>query len=250
MQLEFSDIYKKVSEHLGLGSSPTGTDLTKVKDLTYRGYRRFLTPINPLSGNIHIWTFLQQASSVTTTADTYEYSLEVGFSGFWGKPKLEGDSNYPNPVWVSEDQIRDMRTVDTSTNYPRFFSLRTGTYSVGAVAQLYTLMFYPTPDAAYVYEYTYIMEPAKPTSDTDLFVGGSRESEVILQCALAAAELQEDEEIGIQETTASRKLTELVLADLRRTPKSVGYMRDPSTLETRMGIMRDSYRIEDVDPDY
>jgi hypothetical protein len=50
LQLTFSDIYTKVSEFLGLGSSPTGTDLTKVKDLTYRGYRRFLLPKNVRNG--------------------------------------------------------------------------------------------------------------------------------------------------------------------------------------------------------
>jgi hypothetical protein len=248
LKLTFSDVYGQVSDFLGLGLSPTGADLTKVKDLVYRGYRRFLTPMNPKTGYPHIWTFMKQNGIVKTKGGQYIYDMPIDFDSFYSSPSLEAGENYPNPSWASEYQVKTARNESETTGYPLIFNVRAGKYSK-ETGQRYEILFWPDPDAVYQYEFRYLINPIKPDGDDDVFIGGVRESEVILQCSIAAAELQEDEKLGVQEAKASQILTELVLHDAKRSPKYVGEVVDPSIMHVNFGIKRPEVRIKTVDFD-
>ena len=217
LALTFSDIYTKVSEFLSMGSSPTGSDLTLVKDLTYRGYRRFLLPKNVRTGRIHTWSFLRQTGVLELKSGEYQYPLPTDFQWFWYLPKYAADTDYPNPIPTTMEKITELRTYDSSNSYPQAWSLTTLPYSV-ATGTRYAIEFHPTPNAAYTMFYGYVTEPDKPTSDGDYFIGGALMSECILECALAEAEAQEDDVVGIHDQRAKDMLHSCIEMDLKRAP--------------------------------
>jgi hypothetical protein len=65
----FADIYKEVSFYLGLGLSPAGDDLTRVKAYANAGYKRFLLGLHPQKGFVHEWTFLSPYATLNIWAD-------------------------------------------------------------------------------------------------------------------------------------------------------------------------------------
>jgi len=222
MKLTFSDVYIKVSEFIGLGSSPAGDDLTKVKDIVYRGYRRFLSSIDPVTGKLHIWSFLKQRSTINTTADKWEYQLPSDFVYSNNSLKFDDDEGRSPLVMCSVSKIMTMRSFSASSNYPLFYAIRAGKYFKDT-GQRYEVILHPQPGGVYLLKYSYVIEPEKPTETSDVFVGGSLASECILQCSLAAAELQENDEISIQNQMAEKLLFQLIEQDRQLAPDTVGY---------------------------
>ena len=219
LQLNFSNVYKKVSEFLGLGSSPTGDPLTKVKDLTYRGYRRFLLPKNVRNGRLHTWSFLKQEGVINAEANRWLYPLPLDFQWFWYPLQYDKGSNFPNPQPVTMRRIMELRGGITSSSYPMYWSLTTEKYSVSTGTQ-YTVALYPESNDAWTLHYGYVIEPDKPTADADYFIGGALCSEAILECALAEAEAQEDDmKTTHHDTRAKELLHSCIEMDLKRVPE-------------------------------
>ena len=225
MQWTFSEVYKKVSEFLGLGSSPAGTDLTKVKDITYRGYMKFLLPINPRDSEIYIWSFLKQEWKLELETGKWEYPLPEDFERFHRKLEYDAEERRTWMTLVPLESIMRDRNVIEWNSYPRRYAIRTAKFdkSVGSRKELVT---YPTSNSTYVINSTYIMTPAKLENDGDFFIGGPLESEAILQCCLAVAENQEDELIGVETQKAVDMIQSLIRKDKGESPDTVGEVRD------------------------
>lgn len=229
MRWTFSDVYTAVSEFLGLGSSPTGENLTKVKNITYQGYLMLLTAMNPRLGKLHPWSFLKKDAEIVTTSGTYKYSLP---SDFWYLPEpvnFNADDGYDPLVKVSRAKIRQMRARSTYESVPTHIGLGASAYTP-TTTQGEEIWLYPTPDKEYKFQYDYIFIPEKITGDAEYFVGGPEVSEGIRLCALAVAEIEEDEIAnGPMFVRATNYLTSLMMADLGvDVPDSVGPMRNGS----------------------
>ena len=93
-----------------------------------------------------------------------------------------------------------------------------------SVGTRYQLNIHPEANQVHQILYGYIVEPDKPTADDEYFIGGAFASECILECALAEAEAQEDDKVGIHDTRAKDMLHTCVEMDLKRTPPTVGSM--------------------------
>jgi hypothetical protein len=225
LALTFSDIYTKVSEFLGLGSSPTGTNLALVKALTYRGYARFLMPINLRNGRLHVWSFLKQDAIIDTVGGQWLYELPENFNYISIGLDYAEDKNYPPLQATTMKRIRTLRASGSTSAYPQYWSLNTEEYTVEAGSS-FALAIHPEPGQAYQLHYQYVMEPNKPTDDAHYFIGGAMVSHAILECALAMAELQEDDTKGIHEDAAKVMIQTCVEQDLRRQPRDVGIVRD------------------------
>ena len=91
---------------------------------------------------------------------------------------------------------------------------------------------YPIPNIEVELIYGYLIEPNKPTDDRHFFIGGALASECILECALAEAELQEDDVIGGHARRAADLLQTMVERDIKKAMPSLGMQRsftdDPS----------------------
>jgi len=221
LDLTYGEVYSQVSDFLGMGLTPAGANLTRVQAITLRAYRKFLMPINPATGKLHVWSFLKQEQTLTTSSGQYEYELPHDFGYFVFGPKYGADSQYPNPIPVSLQQIRTMRSAYTSSSYPIYWSLKTMRYSLETGTQ-YGFVFHPPADSDYDLHYSYVIVPDKPIVTGDYFIGGPLASEVILQTALGEAELQEDDTPGPNANEANIVLNKLIQMDLQKVPDSVG----------------------------
>lgn len=225
MKWTFLDVYTKVSEFLGLGSSPGVTDKAKVKDIVYRGYMKFLLPMNPRDSEIYIWSFLKQEWKLTLEVSKWEYPLPEDFERFHRRLEYDADERTSSMTLVSLASIMRERNVMEWDSHPVRYAIRTAKFdkSVGSRKEL---IVYPTPNDSLVVNSTYIMTPAKPDSDGDFFIGGPMESDVILQCCLAVAENDEDEVIGIETQKAVDMIQSLIRKDKGESPDTVGEVRD------------------------
>lgn len=212
LSLTFGEYYTKVSEFLGLTSystAPTGTDLTRCKDACYRGYRRFLYPIDPVSKRIYSWSFLRKESSLITINTKWKYELPVDFVCLATGFKFNNAENNPNLELKPESYIANLRSISVAVAIPRYCSIVNGAFDK-ETGYHRELRLWPAPNAALTYYYTYIFTPDKPDATGDLLVGGAIAAETILQCCIAAAELQEKPEnlqqgqAGYQETKAQQ----------------------------------------------
>jgi len=221
LQINFEDAYKRVSDFLGLGTSPAGTNLTKVEDIVCRAYRKFLFPLSPQTGQIYIWSFLRRTGTLITQADKYQYNLPEDFVGLVSGFKYDAGENKDNPQRIDISKLRALRSqsIATDTN-PEYYAINSNPYSKETGSN-YEVWFYKTPDGPLTFKYEYIFDPEKPEETTDKFVGGIRGSEVIMQMALSVAELQEDDSIGPQTTEAEKMLSAFIAYDQQYIPNAV-----------------------------
>lgn len=209
LNLTYKQVWVKISEYLGMGSSPTGDDLTKVKDLAIRGYKKFLNPIDLSNGLTYKWSFLNRTSTMSTQTSVDTYKLPVGFSGFVLPFTCISPLSW-NPTEKPLEFIYLQKSMTTGEGYPRYFAVKTGDYDTIA-SQQNEVIFSPTPSSVINYYYTYIFTPPPPVEDDDVFIGNELMSEVILQCALATAELYENDGITGESTGLHAKESEKLL---------------------------------------
>ncbi len=189
LKLTYSDVWGKLGEYLGITSSPSGSDLTKVKDLTKRGYRKFLMPIDMSNGTVYRWKFLEKTTTLSLQSDVEEYDLPIGFSSFANPdmPFAHTTNVSWNPVQRSVSYIYERKSQLTTSGYPQYFALKTGDFD-SINGQGYRVIFQPTPSTTINYYYTYLFMPPAPEEDDDVFIGDDLTSEAILECCLAVAE--------------------------------------------------------------
>ena len=220
----FSDVYTKVAEFVGLGSTPTGTELTKVKNLTYRGYMKFLYPLHPLSGRRHVWSFLKKRKVINTVSGQFRYALDDNFERMLSNPQYGDEAGYPELTKVSYTSILNKRNYGNVSSYPTEYAINVLSTDT-AIGTKWEIGLWPNPNGVYSINFEYEVAPEKPTNDGDYFLGGNYNSEVILQCALSMAEHQEDDMETVHHTElANDMLNKAILADTIDTPKTVGRM--------------------------
>jgi hypothetical protein len=221
LTVSFNDLYTKVSEFLGLGSSPTGTDLTKVKDIVKRGYRMFLYPVDQLTGDIHHWSFVKQFYTLNITNGKWKYLLPEDFSDMISAPAFADDTAYPPLVKVGPEQMREARSLSTSIGFPKQYALAPFKYDLQTGTR-YEFWVDPDPDGSYVINFWYRIDPDAPSDDADLLVGGIRGAEALIECCLAKAEQQEDDKVGMHTGLAKEALQSLIMTDIKDTSDFLG----------------------------
>lgn len=245
LEQDFEEVYDAVGEFVGWGSTPSAANIVKAKSLVYRGYRRFLQPINMRRGTPHVWSFLKQHGTIITVADQWQYDLPTDF-GYLTRPfSFDEGKGYPPMRERAVSQVMDARVITSSTTYPFMFATRNGKY-VKEVGTLKEAIFHPTPGSVYQLNYSYIMSPPKPIEDADFFVGGPWASEAILECSLAAAEIERDDIVGIHSQRAEELIQSLIMTDLQNAPKSVGRVIDGGLYKRDYSIIRYLSVVDDI----
>lgn len=216
LTLSFSDIYTRVSEFLALGSSPAGTDLTKVKDITYRGLRQFYYPtyIDPKTRKpkSYLWSFLTKHYSFITVNNMWKYSLPADFSEMLTDISFDPGEGYTPLRERTLKQIIELRVASDSDGVPEFYAIAPVTFD-DATGTFYELWIYPDPQGTHSLQFFYKIDPLKPEDTTDYFPGGVRAIEAILENCLAIAEQQEDDVVGIHTQLANELTQKLILHD-------------------------------------
>ncbi len=237
MKWTFSDVYTKVSEFLGLGSSPAGTNLTLVKDLVYRAYMHFLMPMDVENRSIYVWSFLHKTASLTTKTGVNQVQLPLDFDNFivglkYGPVQRRGIRE------VSLKYLRESQGWTESTSYPFEYAVVQGMYSP-STGQNKMVEFYPVPNGTHELRYVYSFIPEKPVDDSDVFVGDALASECILQLALAEAESSEDETLSVQKQKAMEILQMTMKKDMPKVPATLGVVSDGVELWGNRWLIRE-----------
>jgi hypothetical protein len=240
MKWNFQDVYTKVSSYLGTGSTPTGDNLTSAKDIVFRGYMKFLLPINPRDSEIYIWSYLKQPWKLHLEVDKWEYTLPDGFERFERNLEYDPEERSGKIVKVSERVIMASRGNLQYLSYPEVYALRAAKFDpkVGSYKEM---IVYPTPTNRSILNSTYIMTPPKPENDEDFFVGGVLESEAILQCCIAVAENEQDEVLGVQTQKAIDLVQALIRKDMGSAPDTIGEVVDSNIRQTDLFAYRRSF---------
>jgi hypothetical protein len=95
--------------------------------------------------------------------------------------------NYETIQIVGEARIRQLRTNSNDTNRPLYAAIRPKAQVAGA-KQLFEVMFWPVPDAAYVLTYRYAVLPTKLSASNPYPYGADQHSHTIRAACLAAVE--------------------------------------------------------------
>lgn len=216
LTLSFSDIYTRISEFLGLGSSPAGTDLTKVKGITYRGLRQFYYPtyLDPKTRKPkpYPWSFLKKHFSFTTISDMWKYSLPADYSELLSDISFDPGESYLSLKERTPEQIIEYRVASDSDGVPEFYAIVPVTFD-DATGTFYELWVYPDPQGTHALQFFYKIDPLKPEDTADYLPGGVKSIEAILENCLAIAEQQEDDVVGIHTQLANELTQKLILHD-------------------------------------
>ena len=240
LQLQFSEAYKRVSDFLGTGTSPTGTPLTKAKDIVYRAYRKFLFPFDTSTGQVYVWSFLRRSGTLILTPGKWKYRLPGDFSGLSYGFKYDNGENLSNPQKIDTAKLRAMRSISVATSAsPAYYAINATQFDE-EIKQGYEVWFQSPPSGTGTFKYEYIFEPQKPEDDTDLFVGGVRGSEVIMQLAVGIAESQENEGPGPQTQMGQELLTALMRYDQMYVPNNIEL--DPELADAVPNFRRQSFQ--------
>lgn len=213
LTLEYSDVWQKVSEFLGLtfsGTAPTGQDLTDVKAIVARGLRQFLYPIDARTGTPHYWSFLEQYWTLNMLANQWKYALPLDYSDLLSKVIFDTGEWLPTVQKRSAMQIKEMRSISDSSGWPQFYAIVPSKYDLDTGSS-YELWFYPKPSRAYSISMLYHIDPLKPTDDTDLMVGGISATEAILESCLSVAEHQDDDMATAHHTAKAAELIQALI---------------------------------------
>jgi len=225
MQLNLGQIREAVSDYLGLGLQPEGDDLSKVNNIIWRGYRTFLSAVNPRTGKNHVWSWLRKEAEIELEAGEWVYSLPTDFKRLYRKFIYSADNRYPPIANVTVGQVMEYRMWQEAASYPVICAIRAAEYTAGE-SQRKELILAPTPSQTYTINYTYVMNPPAPVEDSDYFIGDAQISEAILQSCLAVAEQQEDERIGTQTQLYQLAVNRMVQDDVPDAPDTAGTLTD------------------------
>jgi len=196
------------------------------------GLRLFLQPpILPGHIKAHRWSFLKPLTTITTVANTADQDLTTGL-GVIGPLTFSGDSadeaNGPIEI-VSQAMIRQMRNDGPDTPGPPMYLAIVPKLGNQQSPQAWTLMWYPTPDAAYTISYQYNLNSVALDATADDPVGGNEHGRTLLAACLAQAEFAREDKRGSRWEDFLVQLQTSVSIDLQLNQKqTLGRMQNPA----------------------
>ena len=210
LTLTYQDLYNRVSNFLGLGTDPTGDDLTLCKDIVARGIRQFLYPIDLKYGTPHQWSFLNQYWSFTTLNGKWKYDLPLDFSETLEDFTYDTSDALSPLQKRSAQQIKQYRSMTDASGWPEYYAIVPAKYDI-ELGTTYEMWIYPTPTSSYILSTFYRIDPIKLSATSDLVIGGIRAIEAILESCLGVAETQEDDNKSTHHQQEAQRLIQIAI---------------------------------------
>ena len=235
LSLTYADIRKEIGWFLfgeRTSSNWTSDEGSQIDDIVKSGLRNFYHPAPTQTAPTgHKWTFLEPTTTLSTVANTSDYTLSADFGGLIGQMTYSADDSRWFPIEITgEHRIRVLRQRDYSdlSSDPKLAAIRPISSS-GANGQRFQLMLYPKPDKAYTLSYRYHALPGKIDASYPYPKGGAAHAETILESCLAIAEARMDNNAGIHAAAFQNRLNASIVYDqLMHTPERMGYNGDGS----------------------
>lgn len=250
LAMTFQDMMIRVAEFIGVADYSGGAaaiptdahDLDLVKRVCNDGWRRFCNAQAR-------WNWMEPLTTVTfdptglgaqcsAPPDPSRYFLSDGFMGqvigFWTY-----DSTGPRVgiKTTDENHIRQLYAASGGvTGNPWLAATRVLASSVGAYANRWELMLYPTPATVYTISGRIRVYPNKLVNNTDRHNAGIQFDEAVLAGMMAEAEIQRgDGKPGIRGNAYTDIISRAIGMDRANAPKRLGYNADGSDGYRSMG---------------
>ena len=242
----YEDFRLEAAEHWGKGSDITywtSDDILALDRMVNQAYHWCLYPQTIPGERVpHVWSFMEQTTTLATVADDYDYTLPSDFGSFTGNYFTWGSgSGYDPPFKVSDTDILMQRSQSTHTGRPQKFALRWRARSDGAT-QLQEVLFWPTPDAAYTLTYKYAVLAGKLGVNQPYPLGGPRMSQLMIEASRAIGELKKTGSRGDQWGVFMTELQSAIMLDKgTNTSPSVGIMGPNSSFSYGQSLGSENY---------
>lgn len=244
LNLTFDKLRIRVSEFLGnayygangdqAAQLPVDAgDLELVGRLVNDGYARFLDD--------NQWNFLRVPLTLTfltgtVSADNSRYYLPDDFTG-----ELLSKFTYPaagpriSIENVDEERLRSLQAGSSVSGYPSIVAVRAINTVASTTSQRWEALFWPTPTTAVTVTARYRRYPAALSASGDTSVAGFAYDRTVLAAAIAAAELQRNDEQGPREAFYQTLLKQSIARDKKTAARSLGDYGDKSDDATNFG---------------
>lgn len=235
LSITYDELRTEIGHFLSVGSTPSewnADTVALVARIIKRGLRQFYIP--PLLGREdlpHKWSFLEPTTTLSISADDYDYDLPDGFGSMRGTIISYAAAEGGQPIkLIGEAELRRLRQQTDSSGKPLYAAVRPVYDStLDSEGQRWELIFWPTPDGNYTLSYSYLVNPDVINATTNIYpLGGMAHGEAILESCLDIAELGSDDEIGIHHAKFMERLAASVGYDRRQGPTFLGYNGDKS----------------------
>ena len=174
----------------------------------------------------HSWTWLEQTTTLTTVASQYNYTLPADFGSLCGQYLYwPSGSAYAPPYRTNDSDILFKRQFSSATGRPECFALRWLAQTSG-LNQRQELIFWRTPDAAYVFTYRYAILTGKLSKTNPYPLGGPRMAQLMREACKAIGETKRNGARGDQWGVFMASLLSAIQLDKgTNTTPTVGMMR-------------------------
>jgi hypothetical protein len=246
LALTFDDFRIRVAEYLGVADTSGGAaalpvdagDLDLVSRLVNDGYRRFLRDYR--------WNFMSVPFSLTfgtgrVGSDNARYYLPDDFGALLDPFTYDTNGPSIDIRQVPEESIRSYQAGGSTSGQPVMFAVRPINVTNTATGQRWEAVFWPTPTGTETVTARYRRWPGKFTTGTNRSVAGFMHDQTVLDAALAAAELDRNDTIGVREAAYQRSYAMSRAEDARLAPSRIASYGDTSDLS------RGSFRTGAVD---
>lgn len=189
------------------------------------------------------YTISAYTSSTIITIDSSSSASGATFSitgdGVYRLPTTFESPATPSLVWIDNiwaerpqlidaDEVRSMRSRDSSTGYPRFAAIR-WVASDGTAGQNQELIIYPRAAADYAVALPYMVQPVGMSTANPYPLGGPEMADVLLSFVVAICEEERDGQRGDRWAEAIAKVNNAVKRDRTRHHNFIaGFMRRDS----------------------
>lgn len=224
LALRFADLYREVSNFLGLGLSPAGENLDLARKYANDGYRIFLMGLDPRTGRAHRWNFLSpQASLAVAASGDGRCDLPQDFGSLLDDFTCQGLRLVPRDAMT----LRQLLEASTAAGIPRLYAVAAKEFSP-ATGQRYEVLLYPPPASPCELEYRYSRQAAGLSGDADLPLGGPQHAGTILEAALMTAEQRHNDAAGVHTAAFKELMAASIDLDAAGAAGNLGPCRDDS----------------------
>ena len=207
-----------------LGYSRTSTDWSteqgaKIDQALNEGTAKFY--------NEREWSFLSPSTTLTCTADDYAYDLSDDFGGMREDFYFAADKTYRALKPRSVGFIRQQIALSDSSGIPQFYAVNPKSQT-GVTGTRWEVLFYPPPNAAFVFTYRYTVLRDALSASYPYPAGSAATRNAILWACLSAADALFNDSQGLAETRYQDYLRQAVDFDGRLSPTNLGKLQDTS----------------------
>lgn len=235
------ELRRILARHIGNGTDSdawTAGILTLLDETINAAYvGEYLRPANG-----YRWTFLKPLKRVVTVSGENRLDLPRHFAGIEGRlTYASGQGQTGEVTLVGEGALRSLQSDEsaTATGAPCHAAIRPMQPS-SVTSQVYELVLWPTPDAAYTLEYRQVCGAFALSDDNPVPLGGSEHWELLVEAVLKIAdERTKDEPNGIHAQKYAERLAAAIAMDSTvMRPESLGYTGDPGDYGSSRPVRR------------